>query len=275
MNSKIQLLEKEKSDYLTEISELDTQIETLITSEETELETYLTDLFKGVLDREIEMEVSFFGIRFKRFKNPEDKFTSELFSVSFKRWDNYSDVEVGTYSTSIDQNNFQYELQRLSDFITVSKLVFEKREELLQSLNQIKSKYKELRTSVFTQVNPLRTRVQDLGNEITSLERQSLVSRLEKEGLELKEREGKNVHNLYYPFQYTSQYSCSNVRKIKIVSKSDSGKTCAVELEVCSPKWDDTDQKYIPDFRTLTVPKVKVDYIHKFVELHKQFIVKN
>jgi len=275
MNSKIQLLEKEKSNYLTEISELDSQVETSVVNEEVEIRQYVSDFFKGVLDSELKMTISFYGVRFERFKNPEDKFTSELFNVNFRRWDNYTDVEVNTYSTSIDQNNFQFELQRLTDFVTVSKLVFEKREELLQSLNQIKSKYKELRTPIFTQVRPLRTRVQDIDNEITSLERGLLLSRLEKEGLELKEKEGKNVHNLYHPFQYTSQDSCSNVRKIKIVSKSDSGKTCAVELEVCSPKWDDTDQKYIPDFRTLTVPKVKVDYIHKFVELHKQFIVKN
>jgi len=222
------------------------------------------EYFGEVLEEGDTIKVSSDRVEFTR---PQEgyKYNKELLNLYFnsKDWrDEEADrIETSFYSTS---ENSEYELRRMILIGKVGQIVLDFYDDILAKYNQIKLDTK-VELSKARKVDwDIEKEIREVNNQIDKIKKENLFSKLENEGIEFELPEGKSVHelpNIDVRFDWTVY----NVKGIKIIKKTASGKSADIELKTMSNVWNSDTQSYNEKENIKVVDKVRMNTIESFL----------
>ncbi|MGA1048982.1 MAG: hypothetical protein ACO3UU_13325, partial [Minisyncoccia bacterium] len=111
----------------------------------------------------------------------------------------------------------------------------------------------------------------DLYYEIESIQKAQLMNKLESDGIEFAIEEDK-----YYKLPELDirwDWQVRGVKKIKVLSKTASGKSADIELQVTYKAYNSESGKYEAVVKTDTYEKVRMDKIERMLSYNKSIIV--
>lgn len=224
-------------------------------------------------DLEESIEVNNNRCYFQRF-DPEAKYHRELMNVTirYKNWKEEVGDEIQTsfYTTS---ENSEFELSRMVMIGNVAQIILDFQDDILAEFNSINSSYKDELSILNKQIWDLEKIIRDMKSEINSIEDRNLMKRVEKEGIEFEVDESK-IHRLP-SLDVRWDYTKENIKKIKVIDKTKSGKSANIELTTLSKVWDgETGGYHIKEYLA-TFSNVRMDKIENLVTWNKEKILEN
>ena len=229
------------------------------------------EYFEEVLEEGDTIKVSSDRVEFTR---PQEgyNYNKELVNLYFRNKDwrdeETSQIQTSFYSTS---ENSEYELRRMILIGKVGQIVLDFYDDILAKYNQIKLDTKEELSKVRKVEWDIEKEIREVNEQIRLIEKENLFSKLENEGIEFELPEGKSVHelpNIGVRFDWTVY----NVKGIKIIKKTTSGKSADIELKTMSNVWNTDSQSYNEKEQTKVVEKVRMDKIEQFLQYNSKRI---
>jgi hypothetical protein len=236
-----------------------------------EFKTTISKYFSDCLEEGDELDVSERGTTFLR---PQEEYSYKKDILNVYHDSNHGKTEeieklkTSFYSTS---DSSEFELRRMVLIGKVGQVILDFSDDIIAELNQITSKYKEELSKLNTSIWDLEKQITRIKNDIDKFEKENLLEKLEKEGIEFELKEGETSSKL--PDMYIkTNYTVSRVKGIKILKKTSSGKSADIELKTMYRNWDQTTETYKDVDNTILVGKVRMDKIQGFVQYYSNRI---
>lgn len=263
--TRITILEQ-KLVQLQEKLELSNSIRRDIESQRTDqLSRVIHEYFEEVLEEGDTIKVSRDRVEFTR---PQEgyNYNKELLSLYFRNndWKGHKadGIQTSFYSTS---ENSEYELRRMVLIGKVGQIVLDFYDDILGVYNKVLSQFEDALTHQFKETFSLEKEIREVKNQITSIEKENLLNKVESEGVEFKLPEGKSINelpNMDVKFNSTIY----NIKGVQIVSKTASGKSANLRLKVMNHTWNPDSQSYKEKEDIKVVEKVRMDNIERFLQ---------
>jgi hypothetical protein len=201
------------------------------------------------------------------FKRPQQGYSypKDLVELYFKSEDwrdkTANEIQTSFYSTT---DNSEFELRRMILIGKVGQIVLDFKDDILARYNQIISDTKEEISKVWKVFCDIESEIREIKNQIHQIEKENILSKVESEGIKFELPEGKSVYelpNIDVKFDWT----INNVKEIKVLNKTASGKSADVELKVMHNVYDTDIQSYKIKEQTQLVEKVRMNNIESFL----------
>ncbi len=235
-----------------------------------ELKTTISKYFSDCLEEGDELDVSERGATFLR---PQEEYSYKKDILNVYHDSNWKTEEIEKLKTSFysTSDSSEFELRRMVLIGKVGQVILDFSDDIIAELNQITSKYKEELSKLNTSIWDLEKQITRIKNDIDKFEKENLLEKLEKEGIEFELKEGEISSSL--PDMYIkTNYTVSRVKGVKILKKTSSGKSADIELKTMNRSWDQTTETYKEVDRTILVGKVRMDKIQGFVQYYSNRI---
>ena len=157
-----------------------------------------------------------------------------------------------------DNKNFNQALVESEARVEFMKLAAEKDEQIQADWMVIDEKYSDLRMKFWDKLKDLRSAVNDASRDISKFEEQAEMDKLEnKEGISFKSKDGKSLPGLDVRFDWR----IGQIKNIRVVGKTASGKSVDLEVVRKWSKWDDNLEKRVDMDKLEVFPKVRFDKV--------------
>ena len=157
-----------------------------------------------------------------------------------------------------DNKNFNQALVESEARVEFMKLAAEKDEQIQADWMAIDEKYSDLRAKFWDNLRDLRSAVNDASRDISKFEEQAEMDKLEnKEGISFKSKDGKSLPGLDVRFDWR----IGQIKNIRVVGKTASGKSVDLEVVRKWSKWDDNLEKRVDMDKLEVFPKVRFDKV--------------
>ena len=157
-----------------------------------------------------------------------------------------------------DNKNFNQALVESEARVEFMKLAAEKDEQIQADWMEIDEKYSDLRMKFWDKLKDLRSAVNDASRDISKFEEQAEMDQLEgKKGISFKEKDGKSLPRLDVRFDWR----IGQIKNIRVVGKTASGKSVDLEVVRKWSKWDDNLEKRVDIDKVEVFPKVRFDKV--------------
>jgi hypothetical protein len=157
-----------------------------------------------------------------------------------------------------DEKNFNQALVESEARVEFMKLAAEKDEQIQADWMAIDEKYSDLRMKFWDKLKDLRSAVNDASRDISKFEEQAEMDKLEnKEGISFKSKDGKSLPGLDVRFDWR----IGQIKNIRVVGKTASGKSVDLEVVRKWSKWDDNLEKRVDIDKVEVFPKVRFDKV--------------
>jgi hypothetical protein len=157
-----------------------------------------------------------------------------------------------------DEKNFNQALVESEARVEFMKLAAEKDEQIQADWMAIDEKYSDLRMKFWDKLKDLRSAVNDASRDISKFEEQAEMDKLEdKNGISFKEKDGKSLPGLDVRFDWR----IGQIKNIRVVGKTASGKSVDLEVVRKWSKWDDNLEKRVDMDKLEVFPKVRFDKV--------------
>ena len=157
-----------------------------------------------------------------------------------------------------DNKNFNQALVESEARVEFMKLAAEKDEQIQADWMAIDEKYSDLRAKFWDNLRDLRSAVNDASRDISKFEEQAEMEKLEdKEGISFKSKDGKSLPGLDVRFDWR----IGQIKNIRVVGKTASGKSVDLEVVRKWSKWDDNLEKRVDMDKLEVFPKVRFDKV--------------
>jgi len=157
-----------------------------------------------------------------------------------------------------DNKNFNQALVESEARVEFMKLAAEKDEQIQADWMAIDEKYSDLRAKFWDNLRDLRSAVNDASRDISKFEEQAEMEKLEdKEGISFKSKDGKSLPGLDVRFDWR----IGQIKNIRVVGKTASGKSVDLEVVRKWSKWDDNLEKRVDMDKIEVFPKVRFDKV--------------
>jgi len=255
-NAKIEKIKQESKILYDEKHEIEA-------SKKAEFKTTISKYFSDCLEEGDELDVSERSTTFRR-PHEEYSYKKEILTIYYDsswRKEEIEKLKTSFYSTS---DSSEFELRRMVLIGKVGQVILDFSDDIIAELNQITSKYKEELSKLNSSIWDLEKQITHFKNDIDKFEKENLLEKLEKEGIEfeLKERET----NGSLPEMYVkTNYTVYRVKGIRLLSKTSSGKSADIELKTISRNWDNTTNTYKDVENIVVEKKVRMDKINYFL----------
>jgi len=208
------------------------------------------------------------------FRRPQEGYSylKDLVELYFKSKDwrdettNY--IQTSFYSTN---ENSEFELRRMIMIGKVGQIVLDHSDDILRDYNQvIKDTKAEIREQ-YNLINIIYKDMKFIEDEIRYMKKQSLLDTLENEGIEFELKEGEQINelpNMDVKFDRTIR----NIKSIKILSKTASGKSANIALKIMNNIWNSDTQSYNVVQEDRILDKVRMNNIERFLEYNSKRI---
>lgn len=229
------------------------------------------EYFEEVLEEGDTIKVSSDRVEFTR---PQEgyKYNKELLTLYFHsrdwRVEEADEIQTSFYSTS---ENSEYELRRMILIGKVGQIVLDFYDDILAKFNQIKLDTKEELSKARKVDWDIEKEIREVNNQIDKIKKENLFSKLEIEGIEFELPEGKSVNelpNIDVRFDWTVY----NVKGIKVIKKTTSGKSVDIELKTMSNVWNPDTQSYNEKEQIKVVEKVRMGNVERFLQYNSKRI---
>ena len=224
-------------------------------------------------DLEDSIEVDENRCYFKRF-DPVAKNHKELINVRirYKTWTEEVGDEIQTsfYTTS---ENSEFELNRMIMIGNIAQIILDFQDDILAEFNSINSSYKEELSILNKQIWDLEKIIRDMKSEVDSIKLRNLMKKVEKEGIDFEVDES-NLYRLP-SLDVRWDHTIENIKKIKVIDKTKSGKSANIELTTLTKVWDGEKQEYHIKEYLNPFSNVRMDKIENLVTWNKEKILEN
>ena len=157
-----------------------------------------------------------------------------------------------------DNKNFNQALVESEARVEFMKLAAEKDEQIQADWMAIDEKYSDLRAKFWDNLRDLRSAVNDASRDISKFEEQAEMDKLEdKKGISFQEKDGKSLPGLDVRFDWR----IGQIKNIRVVGKTASGKSVDLEVVRKWSKWDDNLEKRVDMDKLEVFPKVRFDKV--------------
>jgi hypothetical protein len=176
----------------------------------------------------------------------------EIGSLYHRSYYNNSNFYFNTYSTIID-NEFEY--KRLIFNGKLADKILHNQESIQAAFKIPFSKESEL-TTLQEEIYAIEREISDKENQAQELRKQEVMAKLMGEGMEYQPG---------HTFEFNRQWSSSQIKKVRIVEATKSGKTVTLEVTYVRYKWIDDENggsmRVSDEDAVVTYEKIKMDYI--------------
>lgn len=235
------------------------------------LTNMFTEKFNSVLGEGDVIEASDARIHFKR---PQEgvSYNREVLDL-YLRNDDYRVEEANVIQTSFysTSENSEFELRRMVLIGNVGQILLNSSDELIEGYNQIKSEFKDVITANYKEMYGVEKQITEIENEIRGNEKQSLLNKIENEGIEFEIGEDKSI-NCLPNFDAKVDLSIYNVKALQVLNKTASGKTADVRLKIMSNDWNSETQSYNEREIIKIVSRVRMNNILQFIQYNQSYI---
>jgi len=157
-----------------------------------------------------------------------------------------------------DNKNFNQALVESEARVEFMKLAAEKDEQIQADWMAIDEKYSDLRAKFWDNLRDLRSAVNDASRDISKFEEQAEMDKLEdKKGISFRSKDGKSLPGLDVRFDWR----IGQIKNIRVVGKTASGKSVDLEVVRKWSKWDDNLEKRVDMDKIEVFPKVRFDKV--------------
>lgn len=269
--TRITVLEQ-KLVQLQEKLELSNSIRRDIESQRTDqLSRVIHEYFEEVLEEGDTIKVSRDRVEFTR---PQEgySYNKELLSLYFRNsdWKSFKVDEIQTsfYTTS---ENSEFELRRMVLIGKVGQIVLDFYDDILVAYNKVLSQFKDALDAQFEERFSLEKEIREVRNQMTVIEKENLLTKVENEGVEFKLPEGKSINelpNMDVKFNKTIY----NIKGLQIVGKTKSGKSADLRLKIMTNIWNPDTQSDNEKEQIKIVEGVRMDNIERFLQNNSERI---
>ena len=236
-----------------------------------QLSRVIHEYFEEVLEEGDTIKVSRDRVEFTR---PQEgyNYNKELLSLYFRNndWNSHKADEIHTsfYSTT---SNDVFELRRMVLIGKVGQIVLDFGDDILGAYNKVLSQFEDALNHQFKEIYGLEKEIREVRDQIKAIEKENLLTKVENEGIEFKLEEGKSINelpNMDVKFDRTIY----NIKGLKIVGKTASGKSADLRLKIMNNIWNPDIQSYNEKEEIKVVGKVRMDNIERFLEYNSERI---
>jgi hypothetical protein len=161
-----------------------------------------------------------------------------------------------------DEKNFNQALVESEARVEFMKLAAEKDKQIQADWMAIDEKYSNLRMKFWDNIRDLRKAVNDASRDISKVEEQAEMEKLEDEnGISFKEKDGNPLPGLDVRFDWR----IGQIKNIRVVDKTPTGKSVDLEVIRAWRRWDDKKDQYINEDKVEVFPKVRFDKVKKLL----------
>lgn len=269
--TRITILEQ-KLVQLQEKLELSNSIRRDIESQRTDqLSRVIHEYFEEVLEEGDTIKVSSDRVEFTR---PQEgyNYNKELLSLYFrnKDWKSYKADKIKTsfYSTS---DSSEFELRRMVLIGKVGQILLNSYDDILGDYNKVVFEFEDDLTHQFKEIFSLEKEIREVRNQITVIEKENLLTKVENEGIEFELPEGKSINEL--PNMDVKVDRCIyNVKGLQIVGKTASGKSADLVLKVLQNIWNPNTNSYDVKEEQRVVSRVRMSNVEQFLQYNSDRI---
>jgi len=234
----------------------------LVDQRDEELKEFFKVLFDEYLLDDMSIEANDRGVKFKRLQEKWDK---ELVMIYFQKESYSSDakftkLETSFYSTTGDSN---FEFERMVLIGNIGKVLLSDYDKILEIVNRIVDQTKQQINECLDKRYDLDSKISEIKSPIREIEKQQLFDKFKKQGLEFEV-------NKKQPYKMPSvdirfDYVVDNIKSIKLIDKTKSGKSGTLEIKTYSKFWNNEEGKYEDQFRDDIYKNVRMDNIEGFL----------
>jgi hypothetical protein len=269
--TKIELIKQVIEKKLESVKTLQEKRENVRSDKTDTLSRMYMQYFGDCLVNDDTIEVSDTYVYFKRFDS-DYKYHKEMMSISVrpKSWrDDEADcIETSFYSTS---SNNDFELNRMVLIGNVGQVILDFKDDIIAGYNSVQDEFKDKLSELNKEIWKLEREISDHKSEITTIQKNALLDKLEKDGLEFKVDEDNlwSLPNLDIRFDWNVR----GIRKIKVLDKTKSGKSADIEIGTVHKAWNSDTEKYELVYKNNTYERVRMDKISSLVSYSKELVV--
>ena len=198
--------------------------------------------------------------------------SSNLVSFSFDRddWSGpYDRICTNFYTT---RGSSMFEFNRMVLIGNVGAILRDFYDDILADFNSIYGKYAPELDKLGQEMWKVRKEKEKLQIEISQIEKNIALDVFEKDGIEFSIPDNEEFWRLPN-MDLKWNTDISNVKKVKILSKTSSGKSCDLEIETIGKYYDYNDNDYKVSTRTTVFNRVRMSNVEKFVSKYKHNLV--
>ena len=236
-----------------------------------QLSRVIHEYFEEVLEEGDTIEVSRDRVGFTR---PQEgySYNKELLSLYFRQKDwrdeVVDEIQTSFYSTT---GNDEFELKRMVLIGKVGQIVLNFYDDVLGAYNKVLSQFEDTLTHQFKEIFGLEKEIRAVNEQIKLIEKENLLNKVESEGIEFQLPEGKSVNelpNIDVKFDWT----LFNVKGIKIIKKTTSGKSADIGLKLLQNVWDPNTSSYNVKEEQRVVSRVRMSNVEQFLQYNSERI---
>ena len=205
-------------------------------------------------------ENTYIGIhdgRVEIHRDVDDRNRRELMTVYFREdWETkeFTELNTSVYSSSEDS---QWELERLTTVGAVANVLLPHYDDILAALNTIKAEWSEKYTNAFADLRKTDSMIHNWQNEKNKVYLDHAENLLMSEGLTFTDKLGS--------FELRYDQVVNNIKTIKVLDTSASGKTCTVEVEQYWSYYDQIEKR--------TYEKVRVSKLDSLYWQYRDYVL--
>ena len=184
--------------------------------------------------------------RMEIHRDVEDRNRREIMTVYYREdWETkeFTELNTSVYSSSEDS---QWELERLTTVGAVANVLLSHYDDILAALNTVKLEWSESYNSAYSDLRKAESMIHTWQYEKNKLYLDHAEELLMSEGLTFPEKLGS--------FELRYDQDINNIRTIKVIGTSTSGKTATIEVE---QYWSFSDHLERRTFEKVRVSKLK------------------
>ena len=168
----------------------------------------------------------------------------------------------GNYFYNNEDNNFNQALVEAEARMEFMKIAVEKDEQIQADWLLIDDRYAQLTSKFWDKKRELRKAVSDVSLDISKLEEQAEMDKLENEnGISF---ESKNDYSLPR-LDVRHDWEISQIKNVRVVGKTPSGKSVDLQVTRKWSKWDNEKEQYIDEDKVEVFAKVRFDKVKRLL----------
>lgn len=229
------------------------------------------EYFSGCLMEGDKIEVSDSYVYFKRFKE-DYNYSKEIISLNIraKSWrdDEADSIETSFYSTN---DNSEYELKRMVTIGKVGAVILDFKDDIIAEYNSIRNSFKDKLKKASTDVSHLNHEISKLSSEISRIEDQEVIDKLNSDGVEF-EVDKEDLYKLP-SLSVRWNWEIRNIKKIKVLNETKSGKSVDIEIETCSNNYDYEKDETVFSTNVRKFERVRRDKVDSLVTWNREKVI--
>ena len=227
--------------------------------------------FKDAIMEGDEIEVSDSYVYFKRF-HEDYNYGKEIISLNIraKSWrdDEADTIETSFYSTN---DNSDFELKRMVTLGRVGMVILDFKDDIIAEYNSIKESFRDKLKKAGSDVSHLDHEISKMSTEISRIEDQEVLDKLNSDGVEF-EVDKEDLYSLP-SLSVRWNWEIRNIKKIKVLNETKSGKSVDIEIETCSNNYDYEKEKTVFSTNVRKFERVRRDKVDSLVTWNREKVI--